>query len=63
LVQRESTTIILDLLPWKHKIRELQEAYDFVTMEHVYKEFNHTTDALPKEVVDLHEGLLVCKEL
>jgi hypothetical protein len=28
--------VILALLPWQHRIRELQEAYDFVTIEHVY---------------------------
>jgi hypothetical protein len=51
--------VILASLSLQHKIRQLQEAFDFVTIEHFYWDFNHKIDALSKEDVSLHEGMLM----
>lgn len=47
----------------QQRIRELQESFDSISIEHIYMNFNHRDDSLSKQAISLVEGLLVSKEL
>jgi len=52
----------LILTAWQCKIRDLQESYHSVSIEHIYRIYNQQASSLLIEVTALEEGILVCKK-
>ena len=44
--------------PWKQKIRELQEEFIDIHVNHVYREKNYEVDRLSKQALNLSPSLL-----
>jgi ribonuclease HI len=52
---------VLNLESWQKRIRQLQEAFQELTITQVYREFNTRADLLSKEAVTLDPGTFIVK--